>query len=218
MTLQADLIRDQRRRFAAPGGSHDRLVGFLAKALPVTIGGVAAVMVLAPLSPRGEVSFLLDRRKVQVSDARIDVDKAVYRGADNQGRPFEVTAGKAIQRSPGTPVVELRGLSGRLQLSDGPAQISAPAADYNYSTSTVSSRQPVSIVAGDGYRMVMNNVDIDLTSRIAVGGAGGGGVSGAVPTGTFSADRIRADIGARTVALEGRARLRMVPGKLRMPK
>ena len=40
---------------------------------------------------------------------------------------------------------------------------------------------------------------------------------GAVPTGTFSADRIVADLGERTVTLEGNARLRMTPGKLRMP-
>ena len=47
MTVQADQIRDKRRHFAAPGGSHDRLIGFLAKALPAAIGLVAAVMILS---------------------------------------------------------------------------------------------------------------------------------------------------------------------------
>jgi hypothetical protein len=54
MTVQADLIRDKRRHFATPGGFHDKLISFLAKALPAAIGLVAAVMILSPLSPRGE--------------------------------------------------------------------------------------------------------------------------------------------------------------------
>jgi lipopolysaccharide export system protein LptC len=35
-----------------------------------------------------------------------------------------------------------------------------------------------------------------------------------VPAGTFSADSIHANLDARTVSLQGHARLRMVPGKL----
>jgi lipopolysaccharide export system protein LptC len=47
---------------------------------------------------------------------------------------------------------------------------------------------------------------------------GSGGVQGAVPSVTLSADSINADLGARTVALQGHARLHMVPGKLQVPK
>ena len=64
MTIEPDRIQDRRRHFAAPGGSHDRLIGFLAKALPAAIGIVVAVMILSPLSPRGEVGFLLDDREL----------------------------------------------------------------------------------------------------------------------------------------------------------
>ena len=62
-TEQAAERRSRRQRFAAPGGRHDRLVSFLAKALPMGVGVVAALMVVTPLSPRGEISFLLDRNK-----------------------------------------------------------------------------------------------------------------------------------------------------------
>jgi lipopolysaccharide export system protein LptC len=64
MTQAADLQRNQRRRWAAPGGAHDRLIRALMVVLPAGIGMVAAIMILAPLSPRGEISFLLDRNKV----------------------------------------------------------------------------------------------------------------------------------------------------------
>jgi len=47
---------------------------------------------------------------------------------------------------------------------------------------------------------------------------GSGGVAGATPAGTFSADSIHANLATRTVALAGRARLHMVPGKMDVPK
>ncbi len=66
-----------------------------------------------------------------------------------------------------------------------------------------------------GYQMSASNVSIDLKGRRVVGT---GGVAGTIPAGTFSAERIVADLSERTVALDGRARLRMEPGKLRMPR
>jgi lipopolysaccharide export system protein LptC len=62
--------------------------------------------------------------------------------------------------------------------------------------------------------MTARNVSIDLPGRRLVGA---GRVEGAVPAGTFSADSISADLAARTISLVGNARLRMVPGQLRMP-
>lgn len=215
MSANADLIRDKRKHFATPGGFHDRLIAVLAKALPAGIGVIAAVMVLAPLSQRGEISFLLDRNKVAITDERIAVDQAMYRGQDNDGRPFSLTAGSAVQASSATPVVEMQRLVGNIQLADGPAQITAPSGSYNFDTDHVAVPGPVNVTASDGYSMVTNGIGIDLKTRKL---AGAGGVSGTVPTGTFSADRMMADLGERTVVLDGRARLRMVPGKLRMPQ
>lgn len=215
MTAQADLIRDNRRAFAAPGGFHDRLIGFLAKALPAAIGVIAAVMILAPLTQRGEVSFLLDRNRVAVTKERIAVSKAMYRGEDKEGRPFSLTAGSAVQTSAETPVVDMKDLVAKMLLSDGPAEITASNGAYNFDTGQVAVPGPVNFTASDGYHMVTNGVGIDLRERRV---AGSGGVEGAVPTGTFSADKIMADLGERTVTLQGNARLRMTPGKLRMPQ
>jgi lipopolysaccharide export system protein LptC len=215
MTVEADRIQDRRRIFATPGGSHDRLIGFLSKALPAGIGLVAAVMILTPLSPRGEVGFLLDRNKVAVTNDRLAVDKAMYRGQDNKGRTFSVLAGNAVQVSADNPIVGMSTLQARMQMNDGPAEIRAPKGAYNYNTEKLAIAGPVDFTAADGYRMVTQNVDIDLKSQKAVGG---GGISGTVPTGTFQADSIVADLEARTVTLDGNARLRMTPGKMRVPQ
>ena len=215
MTAEADLVQDRRRRFAAPGSSHDRLIAFLAKALPAGIGLVAAIMILSPLSPRGEIGFLLDRNEVDVTGQRIAVDAAMYRGKDKQGRPFRVIAGSAVQASVEVPVVELKSLEAQLDMAEGAARIEAPSGSYNYRTEQIDVAGPIAFSAADGYRMTTSSVRIDLDSQVAIGS---GGVTGAVPTGSFSADSIVADLHERTVRLEGNARLQMVPGKLRVPK
>ena len=126
MSQQADQIRDKRRMFALPGSTLDRTVKLLAIALPALVGAVAAAMLIAPLGPRGEVSFLLDRNKVDTAADRLRVDEAMYRGEDDKGRPFSLTAGEAVQRSAEVPVVQLADLTARLQLAEGPAVLLAP--------------------------------------------------------------------------------------------
>lgn len=214
MSQAADLNRDKRRIWALPGGSHDRRVQLLARLLPGMVGVVVAAMVIQPLFPRGEVSFLLDRTKVAVTPDRLRVADAIYRGIDNQGRPFTVTAGNAVQQSAREPVVRMDNLAARIRLSDGPAELTSASGAYDYDREQVMVPGQVLFTAADGYRMAAGNVTIDLKKRTVLGG---GGVAGSVPAGTFSANRIVADLDQRTVALEGNARLQMQSGKLRMP-
>lgn len=214
MTVQADIIRTRRRSFAAPGGFHDRLVHFLARALPAAVGALLAVMIIAPISPRGEISFLLDRRKVAVLDDRMQVSSAMYRGQDNDGRSFSITAGSAIQRTKTTPLIQLDQLTARIMLDDGPALLTAGSGDYNFGNEIVDITGPINFQTSDGYRMTATNVDIDLGGKLL---KSRGPVEGRIPAGTFSADRISADLSERSVTLEGNARLRMVPGRMKMP-
>jgi lipopolysaccharide export system protein LptC len=215
MTVQADLTRESRRAFAAPGAALDRRVQQLARWLPLAVGVLLGVMVITPLAPRGEVSFLLDRNKVAMTEQRLTLAGATYRGEDDLGRAFSVSAGSAIQHSAHQPVVELHELVARLQMNDGPASVSAQRGDYDIRTERMVVSGPVRFNIGSGYRLDAGGVAIDLKSRQA---SGDGGISGAIPAGTFSADRVSADLGARVLRLEGHARLRMVPGQLRMPK
>lgn len=210
-TQEAAVLRSERQRFAAPGGAHDRLVRFLAAALPMAVGVMAALMVITPLSPRGEVSFLLDRKKVEVVDERLRADQALYRGVDDRGRPFSLTAGEAVQRSSAEGIVRMRDLAARLLLPEGPAQLIAPFGQYDLASDLVRLPDTVRFTAADGYAMQLDGVMVNLPQRTVTGA---GGVSGTVPAGSFSADRLEVDLDARTVSLVGNARLRMVPGEV----
>ena len=214
MTLMADRIRGRRQRFAAPGGFHDKMVRVLAVLLPGLIGALLAVLVIAPFSPRGEISFLLDRNKVAMLTDRLRVISAMYRGQDNSGRNFSVTAGSAVQHSAAKDEVEMRDITARVMLDSGPASLTTGAGVYDFARQKIEVPTPVNFETSDGYRMVTSGADIDIAARRLVSK---GRAEGRIPAGTFSADRINADLEARTVTLDGHARLLMEPGKLKMP-
>ena len=214
MTTRAQEQRTKRQAFAAPGSSLDKIVRALALGLPALVGVLAAMMLITPLSPRGEISFLLDRNKVAIADDRLRVDDAMYRGQDNEGRPFSLLAGEAVQQSSAVPTVTLDDLTARIMLPEGPALLSAAVGAYAIDDERLAIPGIVQFTAADGYQMAARNVLIDLPTRTLLGR---GRVNGVIPAGSFSADSIRADLAARTLLLDGNAKLRMVPGKLRMP-
>ncbi|TCD06540.1 LPS export ABC transporter periplasmic protein LptC [Erythrobacteraceae bacterium CFH 75059] len=213
-TADARALRGRRQRFAAPGGFHDRLIRILAVALPMAIGVVAALVIIVPLSPRGEVSFLLDRNRAEVTENRLSVDNALYRGLDRENRPFSLKAGEAVQHTQAEGLVRLRDLVAQLLLPEGPARVTAQGGIYDLREQRVTADGPVLFTAADGYRMLARGVAVDMTNRRLVGQDG---VSGEVPAGTFRADRLEADLATRTITLDGNARITMVPGRLRMP-
>ena len=214
MTRQADQMRDRRRVFAAPGGSHDRTVRLVSVLLPGLIGVLLAVMVLAPLTPRGEISFLLDRTKVAMVDDRVRALGALYRGQDDRGRAFSITAGSAVQHSSTHQVVEMTDITARMLLDDGPAMLMTDSGTYDFAHQQIAVPGAVTMQTADGYRMTTRGASIDLDHRRLVSH---GAVEGRLPTGTFSADRFVADLDSRDIRLDGHARLHMIPGKLTAP-
>lgn len=215
MTIQADTIRNRRRAYAAPGSRLDRAVRMAAVVLPALVGVVAAMMLITPLSPRGELSFLLDRNKVAIAEDRLRMDNAMYRGVDASGRPFSLSAGDAVQVSNRVPVVDMRDLVARIVLPEGPAVLSAAGGSYNIQSEQVAVPGSITFTASDGYSLTARNVLVDLPTRVLTGR---GRVEGMIPAGSFAADQFRVDLPARNLLLIGNARLRMVPGQLHLPR
>ncbi len=204
--------RTPRQRWAAPGSRHDLIVRVARIALPAFIGVLGAALVFAPLSMRGDISFVLDKNKVAMAKERMRVTAATYRGEDGKGQPFEIRAGSAVQTSSRDPVVKLRDLSAAIALSDGPATLTADAGRYNMDRDVVMIDGPLRFATADGYRLDTRDVAVGLKTRRL---ASGGPVTGQMPLGNFSANRISADLSARTVTLDGRARLHIVQGRAR---
>jgi lipopolysaccharide export system protein LptC len=199
----------QRQAWAAPGGRHDRLVRILQIALPSAVGILAAFLAMAPLQQSNELSFLLSKDNVEIATERLSVQAARYSGADAEGRPFELNAASALQRSSSTPFVELEDLSAQLELEDGLAFIVANRGSYDLDEEAVAIDGPLEFRAADGYRLQTSNVILRLREQEL---RSSGAVDGQIPLGAFSAENLRVDIATRTVYLEGAARLRIVQG------
>ncbi|MBB3911704.1 LPS export ABC transporter periplasmic protein LptC [Sphingomonas desiccabilis] len=202
--------RTHRQHWALPGGRHDRLIRLSLVALPVAIGVLAAFLVLAPLFMRGDVSFVLDKNKVEVAKERLRLQTARYTGADAKGQPFALTAGSAVQKSSSEPIVQLDKLAAEIQLKDGPARLNADHGRYDLDSEQVAIDGPIAFRAADGYRLDTRDATVDLKTRKL---RSGGAADGTTPLGTFSGDRLSADLEARTVRLDGNARLRIQPGR-----
>jgi lipopolysaccharide export system protein LptC len=215
MSIQAEQQRDVRRHWARPGGGHDKVVGALKGWLPMAVGVLAALLATAPFLGGDKVSFVLDKNKVEVARERMRVSEALYRGEDSKGQPFSLRAGSAVQRSSREPVVDLSDMSARILLSDGPAVLDARRGRYNMESEKVAIEGPVQFQAAGGYRLTTRDVGIDLKTRRM---RSEGHVDGRIPIGTFSADHLEADMGARTVTLNGRASLRIEQNGLKGTK
>ncbi|MCH4893441.1 MULTISPECIES: LPS export ABC transporter periplasmic protein LptC [unclassified Sphingomonas] len=204
----------RRQAWAAPGGSHDRIIGLLRVALPMAIGVLAAFLVMAPLFDVGEMSFVLDKRKVDVAVERLRIERAQYRGTDTRGRPFQLTAGSAVQKSSAERIVQLQMLAAQLQMEDGPARLRANRGRYDLDAEQVAIDGPIAFRAASGYTLDTRDATVDLRNRRL---RGTGAVTGTTPMGRFSGDRMEADLESRTVKLSGNAHLRIVPKRSNRP-
>jgi lipopolysaccharide export system protein LptC len=206
--------RDQevKQRWAEPGSAHDRLVRWSKIALPSAVGVLIAVLALAPLDRKGDVSFILDKKKVENAPERMRVESARYVGTDAKGQQFVMTANRAVQRSSNVPVVDIEGMFARLALAQGPLMIAANDGRYNLDTHKIAVDGPVRVAGPDGYRLATRDVTVDLKQRQL---ASAGPVSGQMRLGQFQAGQLRANLGDRTVVLDGGARLKIVQGAVR---
>lgn len=209
MSQQADDDRVRRRQWAALGGRHDRLVRAVQLGLPIIVGALAAIMLFAPFSNHGQISFLVAKDSIAVAGQRIMVDRAQYRGSDNQGRLFTISADNAIQRSAADPVVRMTGVNAQVMMADGPATLAALAGRYDPGRDLLFVDGPLRFATMDGYQLDTRNVTINLQTRTATSI---GGVTGSTRAGRFRADSMAVNLQARTVALRGHVHLRMTQG------
>jgi lipopolysaccharide export system protein LptC len=212
MSETAARERIRKQGWAAPGGAHDFIVRLLKVLLPTAIGVLLAYLAMAPLQKQRDISFILDKNKVDVARERMRVESARYRGQDNRGRPFTIDASSAVQATSQNPIVEILGMSAEIGLESGPAALRAERGRYDMEAQTVDINGPILLTGADGYRLETRDVAVDLNSQQL---ASRGAVEGSMPLGRFSADKLEADLPEKKVVLTGRARLHIKQGAIR---
>jgi lipopolysaccharide export system protein LptC len=215
MSVAAEQERTRRQAWAVPGSRHDRLLETLRWVLPSMVGILIALLAVLPLTRGRDISFVLDKHRVAIAHERLRVTRALYRGRDNKGQPFLLTAASAVQVSSRDPVVHLQQLLARIVQPNGPIQIIANQARYNMTTQRVAIDGPVVLTAAGGYRVVTRDVLVDMTSKTAVSG---GPVDGTMTLGAFSGGRLVANLVNHTVVLDHGARLHIARARAKPAK
>ncbi len=200
MSRRAERQRTRRQTFAAPGGGFDRLIAFLRVALPSAVGALIAILLVTPLIHRDESSFVLDKDKVERAPERLQASNALYRGNDDKGRPFALSAGSALQRNAAPGQVQLRDLAARIMLDDGPAAIHAKAGIYDIESQIARIPGQLSFQAEPGYRLTTGNAVIAFGPQSLTAD---GGVTGSTDLGDFKGDRLSADLANRKLIVSG---------------
>jgi lipopolysaccharide export system protein LptC len=201
-----------KRHWAEPGSRHDLVIRATKYGLPVIIFVQVILLAIAPFERRGDVSFILDKNKVEEAQERMRVEQARYVGEDNKGQKFEIIADRAVQPSSNVPVVTIEGMRARLNLTRGPLSIAALRGRYDLEQEEMLIDGPVRVVGPDGYRLATRDVRVDLDKRTM---QSRGPASGAMQLGQFQAGNLSADLDERTVRLNGGVRLKIRQGAVR---
>jgi lipopolysaccharide export system protein LptC len=212
MSVQADIQRSAREKFALPGGRHDRLVRLLRVLLPSVIGALLAILVFSPFANSREMSFVLAKDEVNLAKERMRVSNALYRGEDSKGRAFTLSAGSAVQKSSKEPILRMEDLQGKIMMDNGPATIIAAQSYYDMDAEKVRVQGPLNFSGGGGFNLTATNVDFLLKPKLM---QSFGPVNGSTRVGTFRAGRLFADMDKRIVRLEGGAHLQINQGAIR---
>jgi lipopolysaccharide export system protein LptC len=80
MSEAASRERAIKQHWAVPGSAHDKIVRWTKIVLPSAVGVLIAVLAVAPLGKHSDVSFILDKKKVETAQERMRVEMARYGG------------------------------------------------------------------------------------------------------------------------------------------
>ena len=206
LSSEARAERHRQRAWARPESSHDRIIGIARVTLPAAVVLLTLALAAAPITSGRDISFVLSKDRVTTAKERMRVTQAQYRGEDSKGQPFQLNALSAVQQTSADPIVKLDRLSAKIQLPAGPATIVSPKGRYNLDNPRVALDGPVDFHTADGYHLATHDVDLDMKTRRL---ASRNPVTGTMPLGVFSSDRMQADLDQKVVVLDGHARLHM---------
>ena len=169
-------------------GRYSRFVGLMKFLLP---SSALALIALVLAWPNGGA----DRFRVPLADlgaqsvADLGITRARFFGADRDGRPFLITAERAVQRSPRLEVFDLDTLQADLTFQDGVwASLTATAGVYDRTAGRLLLTGPIDLHSDAGYELHAEDATVDLRAGTV---ATHRPVQGHGPVGEIYADGLR---------------------------
>jgi lipopolysaccharide export system protein LptC len=192
------------------GGWRDRLGGKLVWALPIASLLLLGLMLIWPFMSGRQASFILSKQGIEANNDVLRMERPQYRGRDNKGRPFVISAARAMQKDNKNPLVELLGLDATITVTQGQAQVRAERGIFDMKREQLRIAGKISVERADGYTFNTRDALLDLPSRVATGSAG---VTGQTPVGSFYAKSFRVNVETGLVTFDGGVKMRITPNR-----
>lgn len=208
-----NLIASGQTRILNP--AYSRVVRRLRLALP--LAAVALVMAVFTWGLLDEGTVVADKDSNDtMQDARNELVSARFESVDEEGRPYEVTARRAVQgkREEGQDekMIYLTDPRGIFALAEDEAlEISAPYGAYHQQKETLSLTGGVLFGSKSGYKLRTQSIEADMKAGTARSGTQ---LSGSGPSGSIEAQGFAADNKRGMLVLKGPARLTIKPEAL----
>lgn len=203
--------RRLKQKWAEPGSRHDQVVRIAKLALPVVGAVLLGLLAISPFDSN-EVSFILDKQKVDQADERMRIESARYTGEDDKGQQFVISADSAVQPTSDEPLVSIDGMKARINTVDGAVGLAALKGNYDIDSKVMTINGPVHVAGPDDFTLRTSDVTVDLATKTL---KSDGAVSGRIELGTFTADSLGANLDDQTIALDGNVRLKIRQGAIR---
>ena len=153
-----------RERAFRVASRHSRLVRGLRMAIPVGVGSVVAVYVLASFfNPWNALSKLPSIGKFNISGTKITMDAPKLAGYTRDGRSYELTAAAAAQDIRRPNFIELKDIRAKVELQDGGlVNVTADSGVYDNKSEVVSLNHNVLVTASSGTEIRLREARLDI--------------------------------------------------------
>lgn len=187
---------------------HSQRVRFLRKALPYGGAGVLIAMIVV------FAASFFSGPSIDLGEARFEDGKLVMRnpalnGTDENSRPYNLTADKAIQDTDAPSRIHLQGINGKLPMTDTEfAVVQAGNGTYDADAKTLLLGGKVAVDTDNGMAIRMEDADIDI-------GTGSMHTTNPVSVDTgrakVTADSLTVSENGERIVFENRVRMTLMP-------
>lgn len=158
----ANLTRERAFRDAQ---SHSKRVRWLKRILPICSVGIVCVLGATLLISRPSSSVTFDLPSTTLVDGKLVMANPNLDGFTNDGRPFAVTAVRAIQDLAVQDELELDELAANVELKNGQsAQLTSQTGIFNSNSNLLVLPSNAFLTTSDGMRATMGQADINIQS------------------------------------------------------
>jgi lipopolysaccharide export system protein LptC len=176
------------------------------------VAGVLAVLVLMLLTRLGlPISIDLSGAQLSVTPNAIIMDNPHLTGFDEANRHYSVRADRAVQQLANPNRVQLENITATVAMAAyGTATIAAAAGEYDNTEGTLRLNGGISIDSSEGYRLRMEDADIDFGLGVL---SSGNPVTIGYQDGETRGNSLKASQSGAVIVLEGNVVTTIMPPK-----